>query len=583
MPSPLLLALTPNSIVVPQDGTQANVQVTVTRPAGDAGSVTLSVVSLPAGVTTQITSPLTGNSGSVAFAAGNSTAAGNYNVTIQASDSASTGTATVVLTAAVVATVQASTNSSAGIGGTLETFMSTSFQPAEWDFQFFSSNPGATNTLNNLNPLHIRLQPISQGTPEDGSQNWDFTKLDGVLNPVISVADHSPELQLAVAPAWMTDSSGHLLPSHFQDFANYSADLVRYYNTAGGFTDSHGVTHVHSPSTPVAWWGIFNEYNINGLTPADYVNLYNAVVPAMLAVDPTIKFSALELADFDFNQGDPRNNLPTFVSGVTAQVNIVSTHFYSSCNQKDTDAQIFSTISGFANDVNYFYSELRNGGNPNLANVPVWVTENNVNADFNAGNGVSACNPGTKFVLDHRGTSAFFAAWRPYVFSRLGKAGIQSLYHWDFDADPQYGEVDFGTGVPYLSYWVDMALQRYFPFCPPGSSCTNAGETILNLATTEPAGGQSVEVLATRNPDRSVVVMMANHAVLNAGDNNGPGAPRTVIVDLSALGPFTSATGLTLDASTNIAGGPAAISVTPAPRMTVSFSGYGVTFLKLVP
>ena len=69
-----------------------------------------------------------------------------------------------------------------------------------------------------------------------------------------------------------------------------------------------------------------------------------------------------------------------------------------------------------------------------LAAVPVWVTENNVNADFDKGGGISACN-GTPFVTDLRGSSAFFAAWRPYVFSQLGKAGIEALYHWDFDAD----------------------------------------------------------------------------------------------------------------------------------------------------
>jgi hypothetical protein len=44
-----------------------------------------------------------------------------------------------------------------------------------------------------------------------------------------------------------------------------------------------------------------------------------------------------------------------------------------------------------------------------LANVPVWVTEDNVNADYD-NNGMSNCNPGQTFVADKRGTSAFFAA-----------------------------------------------------------------------------------------------------------------------------------------------------------------------------
>ena len=43
---------------------------------------------------------------------------------------------------------------------------------------------------------------------------------------MISVADNSPELQLAVDPSWTDDpSSGHLQPTHYQDFANYAADV----------------------------------------------------------------------------------------------------------------------------------------------------------------------------------------------------------------------------------------------------------------------------------------------------------------------------------------------------------------------
>jgi hypothetical protein len=40
------------------------------------------------------------------------------------------------------------------------------------------------------------------------------------------------------------------------------------------------------------------------------------------------------------------------------------------------------------------------------------------------------------------------------------------------------------------------------------------------------------------NGDDSVVVIVANHAVHSPNDNNGPGAPRTISIDLSALGTF---------------------------------------------
>jgi hypothetical protein len=66
-------------------------------------------------------------------------------------------------------------------------------------------------------------------------------------------------------------------------------------------------------------------------------------------------------------------------------------------------------------------------------------------------------------------------------------------------------------------------------------------------------------------------------------DNNGAGDTRTVIVDVSALGTFSSATSVTIDKSTNAANGPASQSLTPAPKISVTLGGYGVTFLKLKP
>src|SRR5208282_5963214 len=163
---------------------------------------------------------------------------------------------------------------------------------------------------------------------------------------------------------------------------------------------------------------------------------------------------------------------------------------------------------------------------------------------------------GTTFVLDQRGSSAFFTAWRPYIFSQLGKAGIQALYHWDFAADAQFGEVNVANPPPaqlQLSYWVDYWLASMFP--------SSAGASILQFTNTDDA---EIEVLAAQNPDGSVVIMLANHAVNAPTDNNGPGAPRTVGVDVSALGSFTSGSLLTIDAGTSVTAGPTATPVKPS-------------------
>jgi hypothetical protein len=264
---------------------------------------------------------------------------------------------------------------------------------------------------------------------------------------------------------------------------------------------------------------------------------------------------------------------------VTAQVDALATHFYSTCDQTTDDATVFASVAtntsgnfNFVSDVQLWYSLTAGTA---LASVPVWVTENNVNADYDAGNGMSACNPGQTFVLDQRGSSAFFTAWRPYVFSQLGKAGIQALYHWDFAADAQFGEVNVTNPAPaqlQLSYWTDYWLERMFP-SPPGAN-------LLQYTDTDSA---EMETLPVQNSDGSVVVMVANHAVNSASDNNGPGATRSVLIDVSALGNFSSGSLLAIDASTNTATGPVATSVTPAAQITINFTGYGVAFLTLTP
>jgi hypothetical protein len=594
LPSDLTLTLSSASLIAPQDGTPAPVTVTIQRMAGDTSALTLSTSSLPSGLRAQITSPGSGNSGSVAFTAQGATPAGTYPITIKATDASAMGSAQLQINVAIVAAVGASVNTNAGFQGSLENFMTTSFEPTGGFQDFFTLNPGATTTLNNLESQHIRIQVACNGcnsgvpwisySPSPLPTDWDFSQLDATAQPILSVTDHSPEFQIASAPNFLNDSSGNFIfnATNLDLFTQYCANLVRYYNK-GGFTwGGHTFVSPAYPQQTIQWWGIFNEYNVNGLSAEQYVQMYNTVVPAMLAVDPTIKFVALELSDFDHGVGDPRSNLPAFVAGETAPVDAAATHFYSSSNQSDPDEKLFESIPPFVSDVAYIYQELRS--RPGLARVPVWVTENNVNADWD-NNGISALNPGQIFVTDERGTSAFFAAWRPYVFSQLGQAGVQGTYHWLFGADTQFGEVNYNSDATYLSYWVDYYIERYFPFCASGAlpGCNTAPPDILNLTTTEQSNAQSVEVLATRNADNSVVVMVADRAVNAPKDNNGPGAPRTVVVDVSSLGQFKSGTQLTIDAQTDATKGPAAVSITPASRMVLNLGGYGVTFVTLKP
>jgi hypothetical protein len=464
--------------------------------------------------------------------------------------------------------------------GPFDLAMSTSFQPAEWDFQFFQSSSNAKTTLlGNLQPQHIRLQGISQGVPQGSeatnSTAWDFNMLDAITQPVLGVGDHSPEFQIAKAPAFMyvnDDSSKPFNDPNYAQFAAYAQNLVRYYNT-GGFTPP-GSALLVSPAYPtdkITWWGIYNEPSINNFNTqltdaanaADYTTMYNALVPAMQAVDPNIKFVGLEMCCSSESWAS------TFAANLNPNVPVdaVASHYYSSCNQRDTDTQVMGTVPGFASSVQTIRTNL-SVANPALATVPIWITENNVNADFNKGGGISACT-GLPFVTDLRGSSAFFAAWRPYVFSQVGKAGVQLLYHWDFDADAQFGEVDYNTGQTQLSYWVDYWLAQMFP---------GTGQQLLTFSNSNNA---QVEVLPVSNPDGSVVILVSNHAVASASDNNGKGLKGIVTVNVSALGAFTTASLVTFDSTTSPITGPTPVSISPASPITLTLNGYGSALLKL--
>jgi len=100
--------------------------------------------------------------------------------------------------------------------------------------------------LANLQPQHIRLQGISQGVPQGAegtnSTSWTFTILDAITQPVLGVADHIPEFQIAKAPPFMyvnNNSRESFSDLTFQQFAGYAKNLVQCYD-GGGFVDSGG-------------------------------------------------------------------------------------------------------------------------------------------------------------------------------------------------------------------------------------------------------------------------------------------------------------------------------------------------------
>jgi hypothetical protein len=546
--------------------------------------------------------------GTLALHADPSAKPGDYEVVVTAAVSPSLEnlapvvSLTVPFTVAVGVVVSPQVDTTLGESGRLDELMSTAFQPSDWQSGFFDLHPD-TSALQALSPRHMLVQVMNGGAiplkQTQGSLHWDFTELDAIVQSVLDVSalnpapDSGPEMQIAVAPdvPGMTDSNGVVDSGAF---ATYAACLVAYYNQ-GSFQDPYSAQTITNPYgvRRIAWWGIWSDYNVgaNPLTTEEYTQLYNAAVPAMLAVDGQIELSALEFNDFSGTSGDPSQVVPAFVQALEpgVPVNAVSLHFYSTDDPATSDADVLATVKTLAQDVKVAYGALKDS--PALANVPVWITQNNVDGDAPDSNGDSAFDRNRPFRDDTRGTSSFFAAWRPYLFSAAGKAGNHALVHWQYvagqcatqtsycvdtspsaDTDPQNAEVDYASGNKYLSYWVDYELGQMFP-SPPG-------EDILQSVVTD---SDDVEVLAARQDGGSVVVMVVNKAVADAADG-GAGKRLTVVVDVSALvagRSVASVSTLTLDAATPTDTGPVSENQPLGDgRIPVVFpSGYGTAFL----
>jgi hypothetical protein len=558
----LSIAVSPASVQLFQDGTPVTINITAT--CSNTTSPFVSLSGLPSGVTVTMTQPDCTTAGKVVLAVTNpaTAAAAKYSVPVQATSS--TATASTV-TASVEVIAQASATNA--LAGGQAAFMSTSFQVAQWSYTPLHDHPGALTPLNDLAVQHINIQLIGGSIPQQSDTVWDFTQADEMIQPLLTTDDKSPLLQLGQAPAYISDANGNYLEANLAKYAAYCANMVRYYNT-GGFT-VNGTLYKSPSATPIKYWGIHNEPNGNNVTPAQYVTMYNTVAQAMLAVDPTIKLVALELSDWGT---EPQKFLPPLLAGVTQPIHVMATHYYGSCNQKDSDTQMFNTVtnagSGFVDHVKYFRTQM--DGNPATSGVPIWITENNVNADWATTGNISVCNPGQPFVTDLRGTSAYFAAWRPYVYSQLTKAGAAGLWHWSFFGGGQYGELGDDGSSKYLSFWVNYELSHLL------------GQVPMDIITTNVSEPARIEMFAAMKADGTRVIMVVNRDVAAATDNNGPGVPKTVTLDLSGAGAFTTVTLIAVDKNTNTTTGPTPQTLTPAGgKVTLSFPGYGVQFITL--
>ena len=433
------------------------------------------------------------------------------------------------------------------------------------------------NTKQNFNALHLPLVRVHVGDdggypamPEIQYNQWSFANLDVLVNDV-TVTGERPVMNIKFAPDWMWTCShygdpGHVQDLTFQTYAQYMARLVSYYNL-GHMTTETGQT-INNPagtSNRIDYWEPWNEPDLSNetpcvpdtgvaLTPQEFLTMWNAVVPAMLAVDPTLKFVGPATAGGQFGSGQSGNEyVDTLMQGATVQPYAISFHGYGYWDNTVTDKWIFDGDNTGAGGI----PDIKNSANSfhqHYPSKPLWITEINVNADWGED-------------THHRPWNEFAAAWWASAYTELAPVNVAMLDHYNIVESPQFGLLDYDTGNPFLPYWIVKSLNAGFP------------TSSQRLSATSP-DTQQIEVTAARKPSGEITVLVADRKINPALPRGGHGLPLDIDVILNGITP-TAITLQQIDVNTSPLTGPTPVSLPPVSPVTLHFPGYGLALLTI--
>jgi hypothetical protein len=440
------------------------------------------------------------------------------------------------------------------------------------------------NGLANLKALHEPLIRIHAGTdavysgygpelPEGVKQgSWSFAELNSMVNDV-DAAGTTPILNVRYAPDWMwtcrtpfdggSAGQGGLRDRTYKTFASYMARLVSYYNRGKMTTESGAViTNPAGTTRRIPYWELWNEPDLANedpchtanwdppFTPSSYVQMWNVVAPAMRAVDSTIKLIGPTVANPDEQGYAPGDDyLGALATTGLPRPSVLSFHAYGYWDNTATDKVIWdgdgAGCCGGIPELAFGLKDLH----ARFPAVPVYVTEDNVNADW--GDDPSA-----------RPWTAFGAAWGASYFRALVLGGAALAHQYAFVNSLQFGLVNPSTGAKLLPWWRDQLLVRAFP----------AGSTIVS-ATSSVSG---IEALAVKRPNGTLAVLVIDRQVNGSTTKGGPGVAATVTVK----GLSGSLTVRQIDKTTSAATGPVARTLGAVGSTTLTFPGYGMAVIE---
>ena len=449
--------------------------------------------------------------------------------------------------------------------------------------------PGAQAKLNALKAPYVRIHVGDDGSPvamPDVKQGaWDFAALNTLVNNVFA-SGQQPLMNIKYAPDWQwtcatpqTGQAGTIKDMTFQAYADYMARLVNYYNK-GSMTTENGtvITNPSGVSHRITYWEPWNEPDLNnetpcapttgnGLTPSEYVIMWNAVTTSMLQVDASLKFVGPATAGSQFGSSTTTGNqyVDMLMTNSSIKPAALSFHGYGYWDNTVTDKWIFDGDNTEpATNCCGGVADLKNGIahlHAKYPTVPIWLTEVNVNADW--GNDVYK-----------RPSSEFAAAWWGTLFQQTAPLNAGIIHQYDVVDGPQFGLIDDQTGNAYISYYAFMMLNQAFPQGSTILSSSSSQDGVLSLAAKKPDGTISIMVVNR---------MLASSTVKSSCGTGGVASP--VNVNFSGIN-VTAVSVQQLDknsvsCSSNAASLPAVRTLDASQPITIQFPGYGLAIIHV--
>lgn len=187
----------------------------------------------------------------------------------------------------------------------------------------------AHEALRDLNASYARLQAwfpyprlsiAELDPPANGHTSWNFSLIDPIVLDFYDATQGRPIVLNMDIPGWLfkgtpptypddpneidwqyqfgSSISKELRDPTYREVADYYRRVAQWY-IRGGFTDEYGHDHRSGHHLKIDYWEVLNEQDgmAHDLSPETYTGLYDVVVSELKEVDPTMKFSALALAN----------------------------------------------------------------------------------------------------------------------------------------------------------------------------------------------------------------------------------------------------------------------------------------------